>query len=42
MTIRPGQYMPNMTLRPVLSSFVTVVVTVTGITLMPVEQLRMN
>jgi hypothetical protein len=31
-----------MTLRPTLSSFVTVVVTVTGITTMPVEQLRMS
>ena len=30
-----------MTLRPVLSSFLTVVVTVTGMTTMPVEQLRM-
>ena len=30
-----------MTLGPVLSSFVTVVVTVTGITAMPVQQLRM-
>jgi len=30
-----------MTLRPILSSVVTVVVTVTGITTMPVEQLRM-
>jgi hypothetical protein len=30
-----------MTLRPVFSSFVTVVVTVTGITRMPVQQLRM-
>jgi hypothetical protein len=31
-----------MTLRPILSTFVTVVVTVTGITMMPVEQLRMS
>jgi hypothetical protein len=31
-----------MTLRPILSAFVTVVVTVTGITTMPVEQLRMS
>ena len=31
-----------MTLRPLLSSFVTVVVTVTGISNMPVEQLRMS
>ena len=30
-----------MTLRPILSFVVTVVVTVTGITTMPVEQLRM-
>jgi hypothetical protein len=30
-----------MTIRPILSVFVTVVVTVTGITRMPVEQLRM-
>lgn len=31
-----------MTLRSILSSFLTVVVTVTGITMMPVEQLRMS
>jgi hypothetical protein len=31
-----------MTRRPILSSFLTVVVTVTGITTMPVEQLRMS
>jgi hypothetical protein len=31
-----------MTLRPIFSTFVTVVVTVTGITTMPVEQLRMS
>jgi hypothetical protein len=31
-----------MTLRPILSSFVTVVVTVTGVTSTPVEQLRMS
>ena len=31
-----------MTRRPILSSFLTVVVTVTGITKMPVEQLRMS
>ena len=31
-----------MTLRPILSSFVTVVVTVTGMIIMPVEQLRMS
>jgi hypothetical protein len=36
------QYPSNMMLRPVLSSFVTVVVTVTGITTMPVQQLRMS
>jgi hypothetical protein len=31
-----------MTLRPIRSSCVTVVVTLTGITTMPVEQLRMS
>ena len=31
-----------MMLWPIFSSFVTVVVTVTGITTMPVEQLRMS
>ena len=31
-----------MTLRPAIGFFVTVVVTVTGITKMPVQQLRMN
>jgi hypothetical protein len=31
-----------MTLRPILSAFATVVVTVTGMTTMPVEQLRMT
>jgi hypothetical protein len=31
-----------MTPRPILSVFVTVVVTVTGMTTMPVEQLRMS
>jgi hypothetical protein len=31
-----------MTRRPILSSFLTVVVTVTGMTTMPVEQLRMS
>jgi hypothetical protein len=31
-----------MTLGPLNSSFVTIVVTVTGITTMPVEQLRMS
>jgi hypothetical protein len=36
-----AEYSSNMTLRPVLSSFITVVVTVTGITEMPVQQLRM-
>jgi hypothetical protein len=30
-----------MTLRPIFSAFVTVAVTVTGITAMPVQQLRM-
>jgi hypothetical protein len=30
-----------MTLRPIFSLFLTVVVTVTGMTTMPVEQLRM-
>jgi hypothetical protein len=35
------KYSSNMTLRPILSVFVTVVVTVTGITAMPVQQLRM-
>jgi hypothetical protein len=35
------EYSSNMTLGPILSSFVTVVVTVTGITAMPVQQLRM-
>ena len=41
MYLRTPQYLSIMTLRPVLSSFVTVVVTVTGITSMPVQQLRM-
>lgn len=31
------EYFSNMTLRPILSSFITVVVTVTGMTTMPVE-----
>jgi hypothetical protein len=31
-----------MTFRPILGSFVTVVVTVTGMITMPVEQLRMS
>ena len=35
------EYYSNMTFRPIHSSFVTVVVTVTGITAMPVQQLRM-
>lgn len=39
---RAPQYPSNMTRRPILSSFVTVVVTVTGMTTMPVEQLRMS
>ena len=39
--MRPTEYLSIMALRPILSSFVTVVVTVTGITTMPVEQLRM-
>ena len=39
---RATQYPSNMTLRPILSPFVTVVVTVTGMTTMPVEQLRMS
>ena len=39
---RSREYPSNMTLRPIPSSFtVTVVVTVTGITPMPVQQLRM-
>ena len=42
MTVGATEYLSNMTLRPILSSFVTVVVTVTGITTMPVEQLRMS
>jgi hypothetical protein len=36
------QYASNMILRHVFSWFVTVVVTVTGITAMPVQQLRMS
>lgn len=42
MTNRAPEYVSNMTRRPILSSFVTVVVTVTGMTTMPVEQLRMS
>ena len=41
MYLPPSEYSSNMTLRPILSAFVTVVVTVTGITAMPVQQLRM-
>jgi hypothetical protein len=41
MTIGTPEYISNMTLRPVPSSFLTVVVTVAGIVTMPVEQLRM-
>ena len=41
MTIGTPEYVPIMTRRPVLSFFVTVVVTVTGITRMPVDELRM-
>jgi hypothetical protein len=40
MTSGAPEYLPNMTLRPFLS-VVTVVVTVTGITRMPVHELRM-
>ena len=42
MYVDAPEYLSNMTLRPILSSFVTVVVTVTGMTTMPVEQLRMS
>jgi hypothetical protein len=42
MTSTGTEYLSNMTLRPILSVFVTVVVTVTGMTTMPVEQLRMS
>ena len=42
MTVGTQNTFPDMTLRPIFSSFVTVVVTVTGITTMPVEQLRMS
>lgn len=42
MTFQTREYLSNMTLRSIPSSFVTVVVTVTGITTMPVEQLRMS
>jgi hypothetical protein len=41
MNAEAREYLSNMTLRPILSSFVTVVVTVTGMTTMPVELLRM-
>jgi hypothetical protein len=37
MTHRTPQYVPSMPRRPIFSSFVTVVVTVTGITAMPVD-----
>jgi len=37
MTPAPPEYLPIMMLRPVLSFFVTVAVTVTGITKMPVD-----
>ena len=42
MTPRTTEYLSNMTRHAVRGSFVTVVVTVTGITTMPVEQLRMS
>jgi hypothetical protein len=41
MYVHTPEYSSNMTLGPILSSFITVVVTVTGITAMPVQQLRM-
>ena len=41
MTARTPEYLSNMALGPVLSSFVTVVVTVTGTVKMPVDMLRM-
>jgi hypothetical protein len=41
MTSETREYVSIMTLRSILS-FVTVAVTVTGITTMPVEQLRMS
>ena len=37
MYVRAPKYLSNMTLRPLLSSFITVVVRVTGMTTMPVE-----
>ena len=37
MTADAAEYLSNMMLRPVLSFLVTVVVTVTGITTMPVD-----
>jgi hypothetical protein len=41
MTIGTPEYLPIMTLRPVLGFVVTVAVTVTGITRMPVDELWM-
>ena len=41
MYLSTSEWSSNMTLGPILSSFVTVVVTVTDITAMPVQQLRM-
>jgi len=41
MTIRTPEYLPVMTFRPVFGFVVTVAVTVTGITRMPVDELRM-
>ena len=41
MYLRAPEYSSHMPLRPIFSAFVTVVVTVTGITAMPVQQLRM-
>ena len=41
MYLRAPEYSSHMTPRPIFSAFVTVVVTVTGITAMPVQQLRM-
>ena len=42
MTADTTEYLSNMTRYAVRSSFVTVLVTGTGITTMPVEQLRMS
>jgi hypothetical protein len=42
MTFGTPEYVPIMALGPVLSFVVTVVVTVTGTTTMPVDQLRMS